>query len=264
MNELPRDWDEWAKKYGPIVLSQRAKGSLVSYEWEFAKTVLRHVSGLPASRVIPQQPFVGENGQTLHVDFGIEVNGHKIAVEVEGFDKTGSGMGKTMKEHNNWAARQRALETLGWKVIAITNKDFLTNPVKYQRIIENAMTSPAKVEQVVLTPQPVVVKVQYQKAKTEPVPAVLAEKSRGSSSGSILAITAVVVLGIAAFTFAFANTNSIQGPTFSDPSNPDCPEFDTRAQLIRWANANPEIVSIAKLDGDRDGLICESFKYPDD
>jgi len=264
MNESPRDWADWAKKYGPVVQAQRAIGSHISYEWEFAKAVLRNVSGLPASRVTPQQEFVGENGQILHMDFGIEVNGHKIAVEVEGFDKTGSGMGKTMSEHNNWAARQRALEKLGWKVIAITNKDFMTNPVKYQRIIENAMTTATTVEPVILTPQPVVVKVEYQKPKKKAAPPVIPEKPRGMSTGSILATSAAVIAIVAGVAYAANNDPQQDVPSFVDPLNPDCREFDTRAQLNGWVADNPEIVKAAFLDGDGDGWICEGEKYPDD
>jgi len=272
MTNVPRNWDEWAANYGPIVKAQRAQGSPISYEWEFAGAVLRHVSGLPASRVVPQQEFVGENGQILHMDFGIEVNGHKIAIEVEGFDKTGSDMGKTKLEHNNWAARQRSLQAQGWKVIAITNKDFMTNPVKYRTLVEQAMTAkeqPRAAEpsaQPVL--QPVVVKVQYEQPPRQPADSVpldsLQVKSNSRSTGSIVVTTALVIAAVAGIYVVATNSPPSQVLEFNNPLNPDCQEFATRAQLDGWAGANPEIVKGAFLDGDGDGQICESFQYPDD
>jgi len=272
MTNVPRNWDEWAAKYGPIVKAQRALGSPISYEWEFAGAVLRHVSGLPASRVIPQQEFVGENGQLLHMDFGIEVNGHKIAIEVEGFDKTGSNMGKTKLEHNNWAARQRSLQAQGWKVVAITNKDFLTNPVKYRTLIEQAMTASeqprAAVPLMQPAPQPVVVKVQYEKTPRQPDIAVPVTPSqaapKGRSTGSIVVTTALVIAAVAGVYVIATNSQPSQVLEFKNPLNPDCQEFPTRAQLDVWAKANPEIVDGAFLDGDGDGQICESFQYADD
>lgn len=272
MSNAPRNWEEWKTKYWNLVQSQRAAGSPVSYEWEFVGKVLRHVSGLPASRVVPQHEFVGENGEILHMDFGFEVNGNMIAIEVEGFDKTGSSMGKTMKEHNNWASRQRALEKAGWKVIAITNKDFLTNPIKYQRIIEDAMTTQPQsshtTQQSSPNPQPVVVKVQYETSpppKVEPsseTSAAGGQKSR--STGSIVVTTALVIAAIAGIYVIATNTQASAPPQFNNPLNPDCQEFQSRSQLDSWAIANPEIVSGAFLDGDGDGRICESFQYPDD
>jgi hypothetical protein len=264
MSEAPLNWNEWKAKYGQLVQSQRAKGSPVSYEWEFAGSVLRHVSGLPASRVVPQQEFVGENGQILHMDFGIEVNGNKIAIEVEGFDKTGSSMGKTMTEHSGWAARQRALEKLGWKVIAITNKDFMTNPVKYQRLIEDAMTTSITAEKVTPAPLPVVVKVQYEKPKAETKPTGKAEKTNGLSTGSVLVSFAGGIALIAAVVGFFANTDRYEPPIFPNPSNPNCDDFSTRAQLNEWAKRNPQMVITAHLDDDGDGLTCESKKFSDD
>jgi len=264
MSHVPRNWDEWAARYGSLIQSQRAKGSPTSYEWEFAKAVLRHVSGLPASRVVPQNEFVGENGQILHMDFGIEVNGHKIAIEVEGFDKTGSSMGKTMTEHNGWAARQRALEKLGWKVIAITNKDFITNPVKYQRLIEDAMTTSTPLEKVAPAPQPVVVKVQYEKPKVENKPTGKIDKTNGRSSGSVI-VTFAGGIALIAGVFGFlANVDRYEPPVFPNPSNPNCDDFSTRAQLNEWAKRNPQMVITAHLDDDRDGLTCESKRFSDD
>jgi|GEM_PF-2716230 len=264
MNNVPNNWDEWAAMYGPIVKAQRALGSPISYEWEFAGAVLRHVSGLPASRVVPQQEFVGENGQILHMDFGIEVTGHKIAIEVEGFDKTGSNMGKTKSEHNNWAARQRALEKLGWKVIAITNKDFMTNPVKYQRIIENAMTASAPSERAIVAPQPVVVKVQYEQPKMQEPSTNPTKRPKSFSTGSILASSAIAI-AIAVVLFGLVNNSTdYETPIFANPSNPNCDDFSTRAQLNEWAKRNPEMIVTAHLDDDGDGLTCESYRYSDD
>ncbi len=264
MIDVPRNWDEWKTKYWNLVQSQRATGSNVSYEWEFAGSVLRYVSGLPASRVIPQQEFVGENGQILHMDFGIEVNGHKIAIEVEGFDKTGSNMGKTKAEHNNWASRQRSLQAQGWKVIAITNKDFLTNPGKYQRLIEDAMTTSTPLEKVAPAPQPVVVKVQYKKPKVENKPTGKIEKTNGMSTGSVI-VTFAGGIALTAGVFGFlANVDRYEPPVFPNPSNPNCDDFSTRAQLNEWAKRNPQMVITAHLDDDRDGLTCESKKFSDD
>jgi hypothetical protein len=251
MTNGTRNWDEWASRYKETIMAQKASGSLISYEWSFAANVLRHVPGLVPSSVTPQTPFVGENGQILHMDFGIEINGHKIALEIEGYDKDGSGMGKSKSDHNNFMSRQRALESQGWRLVSFTNQDHQRDPAGCQ----------VRIQQAISVAQPISVHVNVQQPQAQARKAEGRGRDRGSASMLIgLGLVAVGVLAAV----IFANSQSGTAPTFRNPSNPDCFEFSSRAELNSWAAQNVSIVDQANLDGDGDGLICESFNYPDD
>jgi hypothetical protein len=109
----PADWKEWKKTYQNTIRHSQ-------FEWNFAIEVIPNVKGLKPSQVIPQHPFIGRDGREYHMDFAIITERVKIAIELEGYDKTNTGKGKTRKEHDDFSRRIQDLTRLGWKVLTIT------------------------------------------------------------------------------------------------------------------------------------------------
>lgn len=84
-------WAEWSHKWKPLILKQRG---YLGHEWAFAQNVIMEVPGLKPSEVIPQYPFNDNDGVERYIDYAIFVGALKIAIEVEGWDKSNSGHGK--------------------------------------------------------------------------------------------------------------------------------------------------------------------------
>ena len=142
--EEPVDWNEWKKIYKDTIRHTQ-------FEWDFAIDVIPEVVGLKPSQVIPQHPFTGRDGREYHMDFAIITEKVKIAIELEGYDKTNSGMGKSKKEHDEFNLRIQHLTRLGWKILTITNAQFKSDPMGYanqirQLILESqASEQPTKI-----------------------------------------------------------------------------------------------------------------------
>ena len=132
--QVPADWREWKKTYQNII--QHTK-----FEWDFAVDVIPAVIGLKPSQVIPQHPFVGRDGREYHMDFAIIFENVKIAIELEGYDKNGNGTGKSKKEHDEFNLRIQDLTRLGWKVLPITNAQFMKDKMGYANEIRQLMVT---------------------------------------------------------------------------------------------------------------------------
>lgn len=131
----PADWDEWKKLYKNTIRHTK-------FEWNFAIDVIPEVVGLKPSQVIPQHPFTGRDGREYHMDFAIITEKVKIAIELEGYDKTNSGKGKSKKEHDEFNLRIQHLTRLGWKILTITNAQFMEDPMGYANEIRQLMSEP--------------------------------------------------------------------------------------------------------------------------
>ena len=70
---------------------------------------------------------VSNQGRELHMDFAIEVEGVRIAIEVEGWDKSGEQR-KEQAEHDDFNRRIQSLEADGWRVMTVTNAQFMADP----------------------------------------------------------------------------------------------------------------------------------------
>ena len=131
----PTDWKEWKKIYQNTIRHSQ-------FEWNFAIEVIPNVKGLKPSQVIPQHPFIGRDGREYHMDFAIITERVKIAIELEGYDKTNTGTGKTKKEHDDFNRRIQDLTRLGWKVLTITNAQFMADKMGYANEIRQLMSEP--------------------------------------------------------------------------------------------------------------------------
>ena len=129
MEEELNDWRSWDQKWQRIITGQSG------FEWNFAKEVIQKVPGLGPNNVTPQQSFIGNDGRQRRMDFAIDVDDVKIAIEVEGWDKTGEKRGKNKEEHDEFNRRIQSLESQGWRVLTVTNAQFMADPAHYANLI---------------------------------------------------------------------------------------------------------------------------------
>lgn len=131
----PADWSEWKKMWRNTITHSK-------FEWDFAMDVIPEVIGLKPSQVTPQFPFIGGDGRQYHMDFAILTDKVKIAIELEGFDKTISNRGKNRKEHDDFNRRIQSLTALGWRPLTITNAQFKSDPMHYANMIRQIISEP--------------------------------------------------------------------------------------------------------------------------
>tara|TARA_B100002051_G_C16666831_1_gene602202 strand:- start:45 stop:1217 length:1173 start_codon:yes stop_codon:yes gene_type:complete len=136
-----KNWGEWNRKWQRTITSQSP------FEWNFAQKVIQKVPGLSPNNVTPQQSFVGNDGRQRHMDFAIEVDDVKIAIEVEGWDKTGENRGKNKQEHDEFNRRIQSLESQGWRVLTVTNAQFMADPAHYATHIRQLILQGPKAPQ---------------------------------------------------------------------------------------------------------------------
>jgi very-short-patch-repair endonuclease len=106
------------------------------FELKFAEDVLRYVEGLDFSRVRPQRPFQDGTGRHRRIDFAIEEGATvRIAIEVDGWDKTGRGIGRTKREFEDDSRREADLSGAGWTVLRFANTLFMREPLNCARNI---------------------------------------------------------------------------------------------------------------------------------
>lgn len=108
-----------------------------SFEREFVERVLARVPGLTPALVRPQQRFSDSRGRSYRMDFAIvEEPFVHIALEVDGYDKTGTGTGMTRAQFENWLVREAELKSQGWHVLRFANSQFMRSPAQGVRFIE--------------------------------------------------------------------------------------------------------------------------------
>jgi hypothetical protein len=249
--QTPADWNEWKKTYQNTIRHSK-------FEWDFAIDVIPEVIGLKPSQVIPQHPFVGRDGREYHMDFAIISEHAKIAIELEGYDKTGNGTGKSKKEHDEFNRRIQHLTRLGWKVLPITNAQFMKDKMGYANEIRHLM------------------------AKSQPdavVPAANASSpiQKVSSKLVISAVSIAVALAVVIVFMVCRNSsemNQIEDtptqissiPTFKNcsdlkgtfPNGIARDQETTKAEDYTNQTVNPDVYfANKKLDRDNDGVMCE-------
>jgi hypothetical protein len=92
------------------------------YERRFVERVLTKVKGLDPRSVSPQYHFKDSDGRPRRVDFAIMEGDYvRVAIEVDGWDKTGRGAGMNPREFHDWSRRETSLEAQGWRVLRFAN-----------------------------------------------------------------------------------------------------------------------------------------------
>ena len=94
------------------------------FEELFVRNVLTRVRELDFRAVGAQYRFTDDGGRTRYCDFVIqEGEGVRIAIEVDGYDKRGTGSGMSRSDFLDWQRRQASLVAQGWRVIRFANVD---------------------------------------------------------------------------------------------------------------------------------------------
>lgn len=109
------------------------------FEEVFLKNVLAKLEDLDLAHLKAQTPFTDIDGGQRYCDFTYEMPGkYKIAIEVDGFDKRGTGTGMSHDEFVDWQRRHAALVANGWDVVRFANRDVRDHPnrcLKYLRLM---------------------------------------------------------------------------------------------------------------------------------
>lgn len=94
------------------------------FEKLFVRNVLTGVQELDFRALSAQYRFTDDSGRTRYCDFVIqEGEGVRIAIEVDGYDKRGTGTGMSRSDFVDWQRRQASLVAQGWRVIRFANVD---------------------------------------------------------------------------------------------------------------------------------------------
>lgn len=107
------------------------------YEELFVETVLAKVPGLDPGQVSCQHRFEDSKGRTRYIDFVVEVDGGTtLAIEVDGYDKTGRGSGASHDEWLDAQKREQDMKRLGFDVHRFPNRQVRDEPQDCIRILE--------------------------------------------------------------------------------------------------------------------------------
>lgn len=271
-----QSWREWNDKWRKVIVAQSG------FEWNFATKVIQIVPGLKPSQVTPQRSFVGNDGRERHMDFGIEVGNQRIAVEVEGWDKTGEDRGKNKAEHDEFNRRVQSLSADGWKVMTVTNAQFMKDPGFYAAQIRQFMLpasstdgstplapNPAKgattnEEKVAITAEEKVVATPLEETAVKP-----SKREHGlywviGLVVGAIALILILLFGIFNRIGEVSDVPPATPETSAELTNPgnvkDCSDFSTQTQAQAWFDKYfAQFGDVANLDGDKDGRVCVSL-----
>lgn len=94
---------------------------------------------LDFSNVSPQTPFPTPTSQvsgTGYIDFTISEGAEvRIAIEVDGWDKTGRQEGETSEEFRNKSRREADITAQGWRVLRFANSHFDREPEQVAKCV---------------------------------------------------------------------------------------------------------------------------------
>lgn len=129
------EWDDWRRLEHELLAVGDSR-----FEHEFLVRVLRHVKGLEPYCVRPQHEVSSTAGRNFRIDFAIlPPGGEKIAIEIDGFNKTIAGSVATTRHQDLDSARRSELAIRGWRLLSFTNRQVQTEPGECRRKIENAL-----------------------------------------------------------------------------------------------------------------------------
>lgn len=114
------DWSTWLKTHKTSYDS--------TWEERFVNDVLVNVETLDPKTLSTQVPFTDIGGRSRRMDFTIVDGAVKVALEVDGWDKTGAGHGMTKPEFADFLVRQNALQAQGYAVLRFSNTYFRDHP----------------------------------------------------------------------------------------------------------------------------------------
>lgn len=111
--------------------------SKTPYERKYVEKVLAYAKGLDWSTVSAQTTFLDSTGVNRRIDFTIiEGDAVRIAIEVDGYDKTGTGSGMTHDEFADWSLREMEIAAQGYRVVRVANRLVDREPDRCTRCVE--------------------------------------------------------------------------------------------------------------------------------
>lgn len=136
------NWDEW------IAENRRAlEMDGTPFERLFVDEVLRKVPNLSPSCVSAQTTFDDLGGGTRRIDFTIEEGDYvRIALEVDGWDKTGTGSGMSRHEFHDWSYKELSITAAGWVPLRFANGLIKRKPEDLRESIELQLKMQREVE----------------------------------------------------------------------------------------------------------------------
>jgi len=126
------NWDEW------IARNRRAlEQDGTPFERLFVEEILRNVPNLSPVSVSAQTQFLDLAGNERRIDFTIEEGEFvRIALEVDGYDKTGTGGGQSRNEFHAWSYRELSMTAAGWVPLRFANGLIKREPEDLRECIE--------------------------------------------------------------------------------------------------------------------------------
>ncbi|WP_085920423.1 DUF559 domain-containing protein [Halomonas sp. CSM-2] len=110
------------------------------FEHFFFENILTSIPDLNFASLQAQMSFRDDDEKQRYCDFAIrEGEEVRIAIEVDGYDKRGTGEGMTHAEFVDWQRRQSALTSQGWHVLRFANHDVCNEPVRCRNNIHSLL-----------------------------------------------------------------------------------------------------------------------------
>lgn len=125
----PDNWPDWVLKY------EAKFGS--SYEKDFVDLILKRIPDLSPEDVSAQTEFKNFSGiKRRFIDFTIKEGEEvRIALEVDGWDKTGTGTGQTHDEFDDWLYRQLSMTAEGWVPLRFSNREIKPKQAEFREMV---------------------------------------------------------------------------------------------------------------------------------
>lgn len=110
-------WDEWIAQNRHALTRDGTP-----FELDYVNTVLRKVPRLPPTSVFAQTEFEDLSGRVRFIDFTIKEGDFvRIAIEVDGYDKTGRKAGMSRSEFHDWSFKELSITAEGWLPLRVAN-----------------------------------------------------------------------------------------------------------------------------------------------
>jgi very-short-patch-repair endonuclease len=139
------------------------------FEREFVARVLRNVPGLEAADVHPQYGFRDHDGRQRRIDFALLVGAARVAVEIDGLDKTTKTGVERQRLHEDSLARQNALVGQGWRVLRFSNGQVMHQSAACARQIAAELADPRESATSAISVRPTPPVVEVVERQTSPV-----------------------------------------------------------------------------------------------